>query len=360
MVTRVKGLHFVHITESLAAGVLKSILQISKAQLQASHQVTILYLNRTNTPSESELHALMPEVNFRLVSNSSLKGLLTLFLKLIFENKFREKGTYVHAHSSWAGFIVRLVSTLRLIPNLYYTPHCFAFLRKDTSRFQQQSILLIEKILGKYSNGITLGCGSSEAMIAESIGSKKVRIACNYVDVPDTFRDKGLVKNPIIGNVGRISPQKNPNRFIEAKEHFPKDWDFTWVGDGDPTLKANLISANVQVSGWVSSNSSQELFANLDYLMLTSDWEGAPFSLLEAMAYGVIPIVWNFRGVEGIIKNGVNGFIVDSAEDFHAAIELLQMQPALKHTISQSAWEFVHANHNMRDIVTQWTGFYGL
>ena len=47
-----------------------------------------------------------------------------------------------------------------------------------------------------------------------------------------------------------------------------------------------------------------------DILLMTSAWEGFPLVIMEAMAFGAIPLVPNVDAIPEHIKNGINGFIL--------------------------------------------------
>ena len=63
--------------------------------------------------------------------------------------------------------------------------------------------------------------------------------------------------------------------------------------------------------GPLSNSAVDNLLAESDVFVLTSDFEGLPLSLLEAMAAGCVPVVYDIKsGVRDAIENGANGFLV--------------------------------------------------
>ena len=52
-------------------------------------------------------------------------------------------------------------------------------------------------------------------------------------------------------------------------------------------------------------------YKNLDVYVNTSIHEGIPMSVLEAMSYGLPVVAANVGGLPEIIKNGVNGFLIE-------------------------------------------------
>ena len=70
----------------------------------------------------------------------------------------------------------------------------------------------------------------------------------------------------------------------------------------------------------------RNIYEKAKILLMTSNYEGTPMVIPEAMAYGTVPIVMNsFAGVNDIIKNGFNGILTKpfSIKDMSNTIQLL-------------------------------------
>lgn len=100
---------------------------------------------------------------------------------------------------------------------------------------------------------------------------------------------------------GRLSPEKDPLLGLRVAEHFHRqapDVRFVFVGDG-PLV--NEFSAQLQVClargmsvEWIKSTSRvDEVFRESDCLFMTSQWEGIPIVVMEALSTG-IPVVMCF------------------------------------------------------------------
>ena len=62
----------------------------------------------------------------------------------------------------------------------------------------------------------------------------------------------------------------------------------------------------------VAPEKMEKIWSDHDIFIQTSDFEGTSNSMLEAMAQGTIPIVTKTNsGVNGIIEDGINGFMVN-------------------------------------------------
>jgi glycosyltransferase involved in cell wall biosynthesis len=100
---------------------------------------------------------------------------------------------------------------------------------------------------------------------------------------------------------GRLSPEKDPLLALRVAEHFhcqAPDVHFVFVGDG-PLV--NEFSAQLQLClargmpvEWIKSTSRvDEVFRESDCLFMTSQWEGIPIVVMEALSTG-IPVVMCF------------------------------------------------------------------
>ena len=130
------------------------------------------------------------------------------------------------------------------------------------------------------------------------------------------YKDSGSI---IFINVARFMKQKNQELLIDAFAEVTKEFNnvkLFLVGDGE--LKQNIeyrikkynIDDKVVLVGNVSN--VNYYLSNADIFVLSSDYEGLPLSILEAMASGLPIISTNVGGVGDIVTN--NGILV-SAKD---------------------------------------------
>jgi len=136
------------------------------------------------------------------------------------------------------------------------------------------------------------------------------------------------------------------------------------VGEGaardavEDIIRKNGMDARVRMLGRVDNADIFAVLAQCHGLVLLSDYEGLPVSMLEAMAAGVVPICLDIRsGIRDTLEHGVNGLIVkDRAEDFFAAVKGLQADPARWQKLSLAARETVRQRFSIEDCAFQWVG----
>lgn len=83
----------------------------------------------------------------------------------------------------------------------------------------------------------------------------------------------------------------------------------------------------------------QELLIDSDLFVLSSDWEGVPLTLLEAMGCGVPVVCTSVGGIPDIIESGVDGLLVPKgdAESLSFAMERILSDEGLARTFADSA-----------------------
>lgn len=105
---------------------------------------------------------------------------------------------------------------------------------------------------------------------------------------------------------------------------FP-NWKFTIVGDG-PTLndlKEEVHRLGLKRVCFTGFCNPLDYYNRASLLLLTSEFEGFPLVLLEAMSNGCIPVVYgSFSSVYDIINSGKDGVIVPYRKDGFRATDV--------------------------------------
>lgn len=220
-----------------------------------------------------------------------------------------EKPDVVHLHSSFAGLSRLLIP--RTFP-IAYSPHCYAFERKDRTAVWRATLWLAEWFLA-LRRQVLVAVSPHEARLGKSLNSK---MDVHYV--PNVVTESGLqatkTKLPTVTMVGRIGNQKDPCLFAAVARICDGKMGFRWVGDGDAGLRSELLKSGVEVSGWVEPREARRLVSTSHLYLHTGSWEAAPISAAEAAANG-IPVI--ARAIPTMASLGyftVNGSAADLAQ----------------------------------------------
>ena len=190
----------------------------------------------------------------------------------------------IHVHSTYAGFLVRLmpfVSKTKIV----YTPHAFAFLRSE-SRWKLALYYFIECMLSIRTQVIA-GCGKHERDIANQFKDKSHTTELINVAGQLPMIEPISKPIPVVSMVGRVCEQKGYQFFADAAIQSGNDVKFLWIGGGDKFGVEVLQHSGVQVTGWVSRDEVLNHLANSDLYFHSSAWDGFPISVLEAVNYNL-------------------------------------------------------------------------
>ena len=152
----------------------------------------------------------------------------------------------------------------------------------------------------------------------------------------------------LVLGIGRLAPQKNYYRFIDTIAlAAPKVATLRAVvlgpdihglqGDLERYARVKGLSTSVfEFAGAVPA--ADEVVCAADLLLLTSDYEGMPNVVLEAMAAGVASVTTRVNGVTSILTDGQEGFVVEHEPHALAdAVIRVAHDPDLRRAMGQRA-----------------------
>ena len=152
----------------------------------------------------------------------------------------------------------------------------------------------------------------------------------NFV-IENPIRNKGVLCAPVaqrkkfFSTVARLDDkQKNQTMmirgFVKATEDYP-EYELHFLGDGPDLEKYKTLVAELHAENKVKFLGKHS--APLEYInqgrgfLLTSDFEGMPNALIEAMSVGLPCIATDCLGggAAALVENGVNGILIDRNDE---------------------------------------------
>lgn len=219
----------------------------------------------------------------------------------------------LHAHSSWAGTLVRSVPGRTPV---IYTPHCFAAERTDQGRLAGLAVAGAERVLASRTAAM-LAVAPREADLARAL-RPNLPVDLAY----QCFRDRTTAERPNaaptqpldIVACGRLAPQKDPRAVVEVQRSVGDHGRVTWIGGGEPADAAALASAGVAVTGWLDAEQARARLGAAHVLVHLARWEGFPLVVFEAIAMGVVVIALDAPYLDHTDLPGVQPTISDVCE----------------------------------------------
>jgi glycosyltransferase involved in cell wall biosynthesis len=157
----------------------------------------------------------------------------------------------------------------------------------------------------------------------------------------DTWRRKEsfALEDVLFTCVARLKPQKNPALLLESFARGPASdprAHLLFVGEGElrPNLERQIGALGLQERVHMLGVRSDipEILNATDVFVLSSDWEGNPLSVMEAMAAGKPVISTAVGGVPELIKDGECGLLVpqQAAEALAEAMNFMLENPVAR------------------------------
>lgn len=145
--------------------------------------------------------------------------------------------------------------------------------------------------------------------------------------------------------IGSIIDRKRPELYLECAKAFP-ELQFVMIGDGDKQaavkkqIKENNLN-NISLLGRIPNEEVYKEINKADLLLMTSDKEGLPKVIGEAMVCGVPAIYINECYDVDYVESGLNGFAVKDLDEMKSKLQWLIDNPAEYAKMSQKAQESV-------------------
>lgn len=264
-------------------------------------------------------------------------------------------------HSTAAGFLGRLIIRNK-IPTIF-TAHGWAF-TEGTPFFRRQLTILIEKIAGKFCSKIICVSDFDKKLALKYRIALPGKITVIYNGV-ETLQDdtdikqkdaEGIIK---IVFVGRLAKPKDPllllKAFNDLSSGLKNQANVFIVGDGpkreklEKFIKENRLEEKVKLLGNMPREKVFETLRRSDVFVLVSNWEGFPYTIIEAMSFGLAIIASDVGGLKEAIS-GSCGILVKRGdrEELKKALERLLRDTFLIEGMGQNALKRVRDNFSLR------------
>ena len=290
----------------------------------------------------------------------------------------------VHTHTAKAGALGRIASMLLRVPARVHTFHGHVF-HGYFSPMKTKAAIYTERGLALLADRIITISALQKKELCETYHiapPEKTRVvplgfdlsqylAVSRGEVPGTLRQElqAAPEDILIGIVGRIAPIKNHTLFIEA---------FALALSQNPNLRAVIIgggpaeevarlhqlaeqlrvSPRLHFLGYRSQLAS--LYADLDIVALSSDNEGTPVALIEALASGRTCVATQVGGVADVLESGAFGVLVPprDAAALSTALRELSRDPIRRKTFQQAAPSSVERRYGMTRLLFDISSLY--
>lgn len=248
----------------------------------------------------------------------------------------RNRPTVLMLHSSKAGVLGRLSAILTDTPCVF-TAHGWSFSEGMPQPFRSLC-WFFEFVIGifgchtitvsEYDRrlGLSLGVGRADRTYTVHNGVE---------DIPVELRACPADSARIV-MVARHCPQKDYFCLLRALSPLQDPFELLLVGDGPEIEQTRMKVEQLGLSGKVKVLGSRKdigaILSTAGLMVLATNWEGLPRSILEGMRAGLPIVATDVGGNSELVKDGINGCLVPRGDEqaLRLAISRLLGSPALR------------------------------
>ncbi len=318
--------------------------------------------------------ALEPEVRRRGVPYHIMNrrpGVDWRLMGRMFQLLRREKVDVIHTHHL-NQLLYSVVAARLLGIRIVHTEH-------SVEMYKSRKLRWMLRLLSIFCHRVTAIGADGERVLREKVGipAGKLEIVRAAVDlgrfnVPRAAAREALGLKPadraaVI--VARLFPEKNHRlllaAFAEAAARVP-DAKLLIVGDGVEQAAIEEVIAKLNLGGRVAMlgvrRDIPQILAGADVFVLSSDREGLPIAVLEAMAAGLPVIATSVGDLPLVVKDGQTGLLVprrDVGELAKALVRLLgDAEPCER--MGRGGRELVSEAYSLDQLVKRHSELYGV
>jgi glycosyltransferase involved in cell wall biosynthesis len=233
---------------------------------------------------------------------------------------------------------------------------------RGLSQLHKQILASLDTFTGRHLQQRIIAVSQGlQAPLAQTFGRDKVVVIENGIDIaavqaaiePVDFREQAPAACHI-GIVGRLQAVKRIDIFLDMaarliQTHPEKNWRFHVIGDGPLRTQLQQQASSLDIAGRVTFHGhrrdSVACVAGLDALVMCSDHEGMPMTLLEAVTAGTPVLAHAVGGMVQVLENHQGGLLVSEHNPQAYAAGLLELLALPKEELRAAGQAHVRAEY---------------
>lgn len=276
-------------------------------------------------PAGGDLGALAASLGVPVFDAPISRGFSLRAVRALRDTMERVSPDVVHAHGSRAAAFARVADPLSR-ERVVYTMHGI-HADQAGSRARQTVFLGIERLLRPRTARFVAVCRSdAEKSVRLGLAAPRLTtVVRNGIEAPATIAEPGRfraeigvsVGTPLVLSIGRFHEQKDQATLLRAwvrpsRVHPEAVLALIGCGAGEAGLRELATSAGIdaRVRFVRPRTDLASAYVDADVFALSSRWEGLPYVVLEAMAYGLPVVATRVDGVPEAVSEGRTGLLV--------------------------------------------------
>ncbi len=335
---------FYIITKSEIGGAQTHVYQLSKYFIEKGEEIAVMAY------PHGWLELEIKKLGGKFYPNKYLSNSLNPIMALKAMKDIRGaiddfKPDLVGCHSTMAGILGRIAIRNKIFT--IFTAHGWAF-SEGVSFWRKHLAILAEKIVANFCSKII--CVSefdkSLALKYKIAHSNKITVIHNGAEIQQ-LQPCGRFNMKIVF-VGRLAKPKDPLLLLQAfnslSSELQNKCQISIVGEGpkrqelEGFIHGYKLAERVSLLGDVSREKVFEILGKSDIFVLTSNWEGFPYTIIEAMSCGLAIIASDVGGVKEALDEHC-GFLIKrgDVQGLKNALKQLLENPLLTKDMGKNA-----------------------
>jgi glycosyltransferase involved in cell wall biosynthesis len=276
------------------------------------------------------------------------------------------KPDVIHTHTAKAGVLGRIASILSGHKSIRVHTFHGHLLNGYFGTGKTKLVILVEKVLAIFTDQLlAVGEKVKDDLLDVGIGKPNkfgvmppgLQLA-EVPSKPSARKELGLKDDAIYcAFIGRITQIKRPDRFLDvvaAVNSRGINLNFIVAGAGEllQYCQSRAIHENLPVTflGW--REDIEVILAAVDFVLLTSDNEGTPLSLIQAGMVGIPVVATNVGSTNEIVVDGETGFLTDlSVDQLTESVAKLVTDSSLRAQMGAAGKEYTMARYGVARLI---------
>jgi glycosyltransferase involved in cell wall biosynthesis len=271
----------------------------------------------------------------------------------------------LHFHSPFTLMFTCYSPVLCIRKTVIYTRH-------GAEPFNQLKWRVIHKVTKKIVNQITFVSNEGKTVFNQvnNWNNRPQAVVDNGILIPTENQQASYLKGAKIklGSVARMVPLKNQICLLRALSNLPTEtsdfFEIHFFGNGpcevllrEETKKLNLHS-NVVFHGMLINR--EEIYKNMNVMVVTSEMEGLSIAILEAMARSIPVLATDVGGNPKLVKNNITGQLFEYDNDQMLSKQLIDIANTSQNIIDwgQNAYSMVKSHYSLESVAHKYMQLY--
>ena len=319
--------------------------------------------NRENRPYTYNGVKVIPVTTIDAKGMAALTSSFFATLKAI-----KARPDVIHYHAEGPCVMLRLAHWFGI--RTVATIHGLDWQRAKWGRFASGYLKFGERTAARCADEVIVLSRNMQRYFRDTYG-RETRFIPNGIERSEPVRADiitqryGLEKDGYVLFLGRIVPEKGVHYLIEAFKRLDADKKLVIAGGASDSSEyyeqiqsATAGDPRIILTGFVEGRMLQELYSNAYVYVLSSDLEGMPMSLLEAMSYGCCCLVSDIPECTEVVEDHAAVFRHGDVDDLGRQLSALIAAPERVNAMRKNAAEFVCAKYSWDSVTTRTLALY--